>query len=215
MTSTRPQCSILFLITLSTVSRTLTSHSIPTQFLSCSHVFICSMVFSWVHPTAVHLSPWDSSARASDLPMWPVAPNTCTQAISDGHQQRRHATHNPYLWLLRTVLRRRIASRGQLQIRVMRGSCWRQALASRVEVHCRRCSNGAGLDAVPGGGDVGSLWSQSERSKGAHRRSPEPLVERAFTLPQSQRVCARVPKRMQRSEIRAVVVFQDSSAAAS
>lgn len=199
MTSTRPQCSMLFLITLSTVSRTLTSHNIPRQFLSCCHFFICSMVFSWVHPTAVHLSPCDSSARTSDLPMWPVAPNTYTQAISETHTRRRHATHNPYLRFLRAVLRRRIAGCRQLQIGVMRGSCWRQALASGVDVHCRRCSNGAGLDAVPGGGDVGNVWSQSELSDGAHRRSAEPRNATTSMLPQGQRCCNTVLGRMRSS----------------
>jgi hypothetical protein len=75
MISIFPQCSILLLITLSTVSLTRTSHNRPRQFLSCQFC-ICSIVFSCVQPTAVHWSPCDSRARTSDRPMCPVAPKT-------------------------------------------------------------------------------------------------------------------------------------------
>jgi hypothetical protein len=75
MMSTFPHCSMLFCITVSTVSLTLTSQSNPRQLFSC-HLFICSTVFSCVHPTAVHLSPCAMTARTRERPMWPVAPKT-------------------------------------------------------------------------------------------------------------------------------------------
>lgn len=101
MTSTLPQWAMLFCITLSTVSLTRTSHSMHRQSFSCSHWFICSMVFSCVHPTAVHLSPCDSRARTSERPMWPVAPKTYSGGVSGRYgqrarrQQQQRQTHDP------------------------------------------------------------------------------------------------------------------------
>lgn len=55
-TSTLPQCSMVFLMTASMVSGTLTSHNMPIEFSTCMPL-ISSMDVSAVHPTAVTLSP--------------------------------------------------------------------------------------------------------------------------------------------------------------
>lgn len=68
------QCAMLCCMTSSTVLRTRTSHSRPRQ-RSCQPC-ICCMLFSFVRPTAVTLSPWLRAAFTSERPMWPVAPNT-------------------------------------------------------------------------------------------------------------------------------------------